>query len=254
MKAIVFAAGKGTRLKPFTDHHPKALAPFGNTTALGIVLERLARAGADRIVVNVHHFADQVVEWLNTRNYSADIIVSDESAMLLDTGGALVKIFREHMLGNPADDEPIMVHNADIITDFPIREMARALDGADAVILADPCRDTSRKFLFDRNSWLKGWINSTTGAVRPSGIETGDFSPAAFDGVHCMTRHMLEKISYYCGPIHPFSITDCYIDACTQTDMVRRYTPTQSFRWYDIGTPDRLLTAQQAYNNGLLKL
>lgn len=255
MKAVVFAAGLGTRLKPFTDSHPKALAPIGCTTALGLVLERLSKAGADGIVVNVHHFAGQVVDWIAAQNYDFEIEISDESDQLLDTGGALAKIYREsHIVATMDDDEPLLIHNADIITDFSIREMISASKGAEGAILADPRRSTSRKFLFDSNLWLRGWCNNTSGFCRPDKLDRSGLEEAAFDGVHCLYRPLLARISDYCGDLHPFSIVDFYLDCCISGDKVRRFTPAGPFGWYDIGNPERLAKAQQAYDNGLLQL
>lgn len=255
MKAIVFAAGIGTRLRPFTQHHPKALAPIGATTALGLVVEKLIKAGADGIVINVHHFAEQVREWLSSRNYDVDIEISDESDLLLDTGGGLAKIYRQSsIIAAMPDSEAILIHNADIITDFPILEMVTACNDVDGVILADPKRNTARKFLFDHNNWLRGWCNNTSGQTKPENLDTANLHQAAFDGVHCMKKSLLAKISAYCGELHPFSITDYYINECTAGNIIKRFTPADDFKWYDIGTPERLETAQQAYNQGLLKL
>ena len=125
MKAMIFAAGIGSRLKPWTDSHPKALAPLGGLPILGHVIEKLRREGVTRIVVNVHHFADQVKHYLATSPLCSglDIAISDESSLLLDTGGGLLAA--RHLLddGTP---EPILLHNADIYTSFPLSEMLAA--------------------------------------------------------------------------------------------------------------------------------
>ncbi len=190
MKAIVFAAGIGTRLRPFTQHHPKALAPIGATTALGLVVEKIIKAGADGIVINVHHFAEQVREWLSSRNYDVDIEISDESDLLLDTGGGLAKIYRQSsIITAMPDSEAILIHNADIITDFPISEMLTACKDVDGVILADPKRNTARKFLFDHNNWLRGWCNNTSRQTKTR--ESRHNQPAS----GCFRRStLLEKI------------------------------------------------------------
>ncbi len=254
MKAVVFAAGKGTRLKPFTEHHPKALAPIGDTTALGLVIDRLVSAGADHIYVNVHHFAEQVIEYLKCYKHKVTITISDESDCLLETGGALVKLWREHLSVDLGKNEFLIVHNADIITDFPINEMLGSIGKSDASILVDKKRQTSRKFLFDRKQRLKGWTNNSTGQVRPAGLDTADLYQAAFDGVHCLTRSILSDINKYCGKeVKPFSITDFYIENCSDLS-IKAFTPVLKFSWYDIGTPERLATAQQAYNDGLLNI
>lgn len=255
MKAVVFAAGKGTRLKPFTDHHPKALAPIGDTTALGMVIDRLLSAGADHIYVNVHHFADQVISYLHSQYKSVSITISDESDCLLETGGALVKLWREHLSVEMNENEILLVHNADIITDFPIKEMTQSVAKADAAILVDPGRKTSRKFLFDRKGYLTGWINNSTGQIRPEGLDTSNTRQAAFDGVHCLKRSILKRLDKYCGgELKPFSITDFYIENCSDRLSVKAFTPARKFSWFDIGTPERLETASKAYDQGLLKI
>ncbi|MDE6126575.1 MAG: NTP transferase domain-containing protein, partial [Muribaculaceae bacterium] len=134
MKGMIFAAGVGSRLRPFTDEHPKALAPVGGIPMLRRVIEKMTEAGISRIVVNVHHFPQQIVSYLEENdNFGADISVSDESAELLDTGGGLLHA-RRFLDG----DEPVLVHNADILTDFDISRMARAHSdsGALATLLA----------------------------------------------------------------------------------------------------------------------
>ena len=255
MKAVVFAAGKGTRLKPFTDIHPKALAPIGNTTALGLVIDRLVSAGADHIYVNVHHFADQVVEYLDHHYKSVNITISDESECLLETGGALVKLWREHLLNDLDRDDSVLVHNADIITDFSIKEMFSSLKTDDACILVDADRKTSRKFLFDSYRRLVGWINNTSEQIRPAGLDMTDTYQAAFDGVHCLKRSVFIKLDKYCGrKLRPFSITDFYIENCTDGLSIKAFTPNNKFSWFDIGTPERLETARKAYDSGILKV
>lgn len=253
MKAVVFAAGKGTRLKPYTDYHPKALAPVGDTTALGLVIDRLVAAGVDRIYVNVHHFADQVIEYLRRYEKSVSITISDERNCLLETGGALVKLWREHLSSELGQDELLLVHNADIITDFPVAEMAASVGNADAAVLVDSNRKTSRMLLFDNGLTLRGWINTSTDDIRPAGLDISDLKQAAFGGVHCFKRSSLAMINKYCGEeLTPFSIINFYIDTCSDDITVKAYSPSCKYSWYDIGTPERLAKAQEAYDNGLL--
>ena len=119
MKAMIFAAGLGTRLKPFTDFHPKALAEVCGRPMLGVVIERLKMAGISEIIVNVHHFADQIVDYLHRNNdFGVRLHISDETSELLDTGGGILAA-RRWLDG----DEPFVVHNADILTDVDIAGM-----------------------------------------------------------------------------------------------------------------------------------
>ncbi len=251
MKAIVFAAGIGSRLKPFTEHHPKALAPVGLDTALGFVLRRLVAAGADSIVVNVHHFANQVIDWVANNPCGVPVEISDESSLLLDTGGGLAKIWRESKtIQSLGDDEPLVIHNADILTDFPLSALCTRAKDALGAIFAEPNRTTARHFLFDNNGMLRGWNNIKTGAVRPDNIDATKLQAAAFGGVHCLSRQMLQRISDFCGnDLHPFGITDYYIDNCTTDNSICIFTPNVEYRWADIGNPERLAEAQELFKN-----
>lgn len=244
MKAVVFAAGLGTRLKPFTDTHPKALAPVGSSTALGLVLKKLVDAGADAIVVNVHHFASQVIEYITALDLPVHVEISDETSLLLDTGGALAKIYRESdMIANMAEDEPLVVHNADILTDFPLTDIADRMTGNAAAILVDPQRQSSRKLMFDSNWMLRGWLNKAKQIVKPTDLCSTGLTEAAFGGVHALSKKCIRRLSDYCGPLHPFSIIDFYIDEC-HTLPFTAYIPDTPYQWYDIGNPERLEAAQ----------
>ena len=146
MKAMIFAAGLGTRLKPFTDFHPKALAEVCGRPMLGVVIERLKMAGISEIIVNVHHFADQIVDYLHRNNdFGVRLHISDETSELLDTGGGILAA-RRWLDG----DEPFVVHNADILTDVDIAGMlsvARSTGAASTLLVAS--RVTKRYLLFD---------------------------------------------------------------------------------------------------------
>lgn len=243
MTGIIFAAGIGSRLKPFTDSHPKALAPLGGVPMAVRVATKLLAAGADALIVNVHHFADQVEACLRAQPFADAVSFSDERSLLLDTGGALSRIAAEHpqlMMGT----EPVIVHNADIYTDFPISEMlaSHVSSGADVTLLVDPARPSTRNFLFDTHARLHGWTNDTTGAVKPADLDTAGLRRAAFGGVHIISPRALKLIGEAgCGK--PFSVTDWYLQHCTDLD-IRAYTPSQPYRWHDIGTPEKLAAAE----------
>lgn len=248
MIGIVFAAGIGSRLKPFTDEHPKALAPVCGATALDFVINRLINAGARHIIVNVHHFPEQVKRHILDAGYKVPVHISDESDLLLDTGGALAKIWREQsIMRSLSEDEPIIVHNADILTDFTLTDMERSLQDNIAALLVDPDRVSSRRLLIDSSSRLCGWLNCTTGQTRPQDICADRYTKAAFGGVHILSSAAMLAISDYCGPeLHPFGIMDFYLDSCCNL-KIHAYTPAKPFRWHDIGTPEKLLAAQKAF-------
>lgn len=169
---MIFAAGIGSRLKPWTDSHPKALAPLAGMPMLGHVIAKLRQAGVTCIVVNVHHFASQVREYLATAPVcqGLDIEVSDESDLLLDTGGGLLAA--RHLLDD-GSNEPILLHNADIYTDFSPLEMlgAHLHTSSDVTLFASP-RSSSRQLYFHPSTLsLLGWQNLSTGATLPPGFD-----------------------------------------------------------------------------------
>jgi len=247
MIAIVFAAGIGSRLKPFTDEHPKALAPVAGVPAIERVIRKLAASGAEAIVVNVYHFPQQIKDFLAENDFGVPVEISDESDMLLDTGGAIAKMCREcATVASINPDEKVIVHNADIITDFSILEMLKVSGTADVAILADRLRTSSRYFLFDKASRLRGWMNTRTGELRPEGLIPGSLQRAAFGGVHAITGKTLAMIDRYCGPkLHPFSIVDFYLDNCSELDIIA-YSPHEPYHWFDIGTTEKLQQATDA--------
>lgn len=254
MNALVFAAGLGTRLKPFTESHPKALVPLCGEPMLKHVLLKLKASGVERVVVNVHHFAGQVVDFLlENDNFGLDITVSDESALLLETGAGLAQAAR--IIGST--DEPLLVHNADIYTDFDLRAMGDdfiASDADTALLVAG--RTSSRQLLFDSSMRMYGWENLKTGEVRPSGTDTSALSPFAFGGVHilgtkaqeALLRYDLEKRTTPAGPPTPFGIMEFYIAGCRSLD-IRGYIPRKDYRWFDIGSPEKLQNAEAILKN-----
>lgn len=247
MIGIIFAAGIGSRLKPFTDSHPKALAPIAGTPAIVHVARKLVAAGARALIVNVHHFPQQVVDCLMAQPFADIIEISDESQCLLDTGGALAKIWRESKtLQTLADDEPIVVHNADIITDFPLDEMIAASHAGDATLLVDPHRSSTRHFLFDNSNRLRGWENTAKNITRPDALDTSGLIPAAFGGVHILHANTIAHIAADAPEtITPFSVTDWYINSCNSHNITG-FTPSKQFKWFDIGTPEKLDAANKA--------
>ena len=209
-KAMIFAAGIGSRLKPFTDSHPKALARVGDVPALQRVIEKLRdEAGITYMVVNVHHFAAQVVDFLEqNHNFGVDIMISDESDCLLDTGGGLLKA--RHLL-NLSDSDVVVLHNADIMTDFPIAPMIdfHRMQCADATLMVAQ-RQSSRVFRFDGGMNLAGWQNLKTGECRP--VYAGELAKCralAFGGVHVVSPAVFNRLESYGRTIgsEVFSIT-----------------------------------------------
>lgn len=241
MKAIVFAAGLGTRLKPFTLSHPKALVEVNGKPMLQRVVERLRDAGVTQIVVNVHHFASQITDFLQANsNFGCDIAVSDESDLLLDTGGGIAKAAR--MLEG---DEPFIAYNADILSDFDINAMidAHRMTGADVTLLTSH-RSSSRQIYFDSDGRLRGWQNLNTGECRPDGFTPGEEPVgASFNGVHIINPSVLPLLTATAEKTPVFSIMPFYLANIERLD-IRAYFPEGDYQWYDIGRNETLAAAR----------
>lgn len=242
MTGLVLAAGIGSRLRPFTLSHPKALALVGGVPVLYRAIDAVIAAGASEVIVNVHHFAQQVIDAVKGRQWPVPVRISDESECLLDTAGAIAKIVREHP---EAAASGVLVHNADIVTDIELASMS-AIAGADAVLLADPQRKSSRRLLFDDCKRLHGWLNMGTGAVKPAQLNPEEYVKAAFGGIHYLGPRALAQLDFQTGPLHPWSIIDFYVSNASALD-IRSFTPPAHSRWHDIGTPDKLAEADKAF-------
>lgn len=240
MKAMIFAAGLGTRLRPLTDSMPKALVKVDGTPILQRVIMNLKNAGCNHILINVHHFPDMIIDFLNSmQNFGIDIAVSDERDKLLDTGGGIIKA--EKWLSG---SEPFIVHNADILTDLDLKTIYdhHKSSHADATLLVSE-RKTSRYLLFDRQMRMNGWINVSTNEVKPTGIKCDLLNKYAFNGIHVISPSLLPALSAFRGEDTPFSITEFYIDNCRSLN-ISGYIPEQPYSWFDIGKPASLAAAE----------
>lgn len=246
MKALVFAAGLGTRLRPLTDNMPKALVEVGGVPAIQHAIENIKMAGITDVVINVHHFPEQIRDFLERNgNFGLNIEISDESDLLLDTGGGLYKALQ--LLGG---DDPILLHNADIVTDVSLSDMMTEYDNyrPDALLLVSE-RASSRRLLFDMSNSMNGWLNVATGETKPAGLSVTGLHPLAFGGVHVISPSMFPFLREYAGCQGPvFSITHFYIAAC-QKFNIRAFVPASPFRWHDIGRPESLNAAREAFRN-----
>ena len=159
MNALIFAAGLGTRLKPLTDTMPKAMVPVNGKPLLQILIEKLKTIGVTKVVINVHHFAQQIVDFVNVNNsFGIDIRFSDETDMLLETGGGLKKASQLF-----DDKSPVLVHNVDILSNA---DLSALYEEAKHTTLLVSERQTQRYLLFDDNNRLVGWTNIATGEVK----------------------------------------------------------------------------------------
>lgn len=239
MKGMIFAAGLGARLRPLTDNCPKALVSVGGIPMLERVIKKMIAAGITEIVVNVHHFAEKIKAFLKDNDdFGILIHVSDESDLLLDTGGGILNA-KKWLIG----DEPFVVHNADILTDFNLEEMisAHQKNNADVTLLVDK-RVTSRYLLFDSGKMV-GWKNEKTGDIRsPWNLaDRVDVVPLAFGGVHVISPNVFGFLEI--SPEKVFSITPFYISYCDRLN-IQGFTPEGPYNWVDIGRLDSLERAE----------
>lgn len=245
MKGMIFAAGLGTRLRPLTNDRPKALVEVGGKPMLRRVIERFKQAGITEIVVNVHHFADKIIEYLcDNNNFGVTIHVSDERDYLLDTGGAILKA-RQWLDGN----EPFMVHNADILTDLDLTALERThIDSGAAATLVVAHRKTSRYLLLDADLSLRGWTDVRTGEVLPDGVEPSCMEKMAFGGIHILSPDKIfNRLSNF-SEDRKFSIIPFYVKNCREI-KIRGYLSPTPYRWMDIGSPETLAKAEAIFSD-----
>ena len=251
MKAFILAAGLGTRLKPWTETHPKALVPVAGVPMLERVIMRLTEQGFNSITINVHHFSSQIIDFLQGKDFGAEITISDETGNLLDTGGGLLAA--STFLG--ADSRPFLVHNVDILSDAPLADiMAGHVDSGRDVSLVTSPRESSRKLLFNESGNLCGWHNLKTGEYRPEDfIPCANLSERAFSGIYVVNPSMFSVLSGYADRIgsRKFPVMDFLLDSIKKYDIGE--IELKRLNLIDIGKPETLLQAQQLLNeNGAL--
>ena len=243
-QAMILAAGLGTRLKPLTDTMPKALVPVCGTPLLDINIRRLQQQGYDRFVVNIHHFAQQIRDYVALQDYAPQVLFSDETGQLLETGGGLKKaqqLFR--------DDGPILIHNVDILDNVDYEHFSRQhLPDEDAVLLVSR-RKTQRYLLFDNAMHLMGWTNVATGEVkspyeyvRRTGLsQHGEpLNMFAFSGIHSFSPRLFALMDRFPDR---FSIIDFYLSVCHRSHIVGLVK--DDLRLLDVGKLDTLEQAEQ---------
>lgn len=236
MKALIFAAGKGTRLRPFTDAHPKALAPVNGIPLLGRNIKFLQNAGINEFVINIHHFGNQIVEYLKKNdNFGAKIEISDEKDQLLETGGGL--IFAKKFLDF---EEDFLIMNSDILTDLDVNALVKYhREKNDFATLAVSDRKSSRKLLFNEEMVLRGWLNTDTGEQRLAEFNKG-FKPLSFSGIHCINPVIFNKIKR----TGKFSIMEEYLDLM-HTEQIHGFEHTATL--IDVGRPESVTEAEKYF-------
>jgi NDP-sugar pyrophosphorylase family protein len=231
MKAIILAAGLGTRLQPLTNTKPKALVEIQGITLLELQIQKLKHYGFKDIIINIHHFGNQIVEYLhNHDNFGIHIEISDETGYLLDTGGGIKQAawFLE-------GDEPFLAYNVDILTDLDLNRLyERHRKNKPFATLAVMNRNSSRVLLMDKQCRLRAWKNKTTGEIKPYGKEVSGCSEYAFSGIHIIDPKLFSNITEQ----GRFSIIDVYL-RLAMSESIQGYVHNES-NWMDAGCIEEL--------------
>src|SRR5580700_2175733 len=234
MKSMILAAGLGTRLRPLTDTRPKALVELNGRTLLEITLTRLRTFGITEAIINVHHFADMVEQYLKSRNnFGMRLELSCEDDQLLETGGGLKKAAWFFQEESARTDEPFLLHNVDVISSIDLTAMLQFHTEHQALAtLAVQSRPSSRQLLFNNQLQLSGRRISGQDSV-PSPLH-----PAAFSGIHVISPRLLPQLT----ETGPFSIIDSYLRLSSQGQKILAFRHDHSY-WRDLGKPADLAQA-----------
>lgn len=237
MKAMIFAAGLGTRLQPLTNSIPKALVPFNNKPLLQHLIEKLVVEGFDKIIINTHHFSEQLIDFINIKkSFGIHISISDETGTLLDTGGGLIKAswFFD-------DGKPFLVHNVDVVSNIDFSSLLKFhIENIAIATLAVRDRKTSRYLHFDDNNVLSGWENIKTGE------RLGHFNQEitrrfAFSGIHVIDPKIFKLINEE----GKFSIINVYLNLATENKIVG-FDHSEDL-WMDVGNLTNLKKAEELF-------
>jgi NDP-sugar pyrophosphorylase family protein len=247
MKAMILAAGLGTRLRPLTNDRPKALVEIAGRTLLEITLERLRTFGIDEVIINVHHFADKVVDYLRAnRDFGMRIVISSENE-LLDTGGGLKKAAWFFLERPGSSEEPFILHNVDVLSTIDLRRMIHDhLEHGALATLAVQKRKTSRYLLFDRSQSLCGRRSGEDG--NPELVrDAAKFEAFAFSGIHVISPRLLSKLT----EDGAFSIITSYLRLAAEGESVHAFR-ADDYYWRDMGRPESIAMAETDLRNGVL--
>ncbi|HEX8332645.1 MAG TPA: nucleotidyltransferase family protein [Segetibacter sp.] len=235
---MILAAGLGTRLKPWTDHHPKGLAVVNNRSLLQRNVEYLQQYGIRNVIVNVHHFADQITEAVESNNgWGSNILISDEKDEVLETGGGLLKA--ASLLDTA---ESFVLMNVDILTDLDLQAMISShKQNHPIVTLATTNRETSRYFLFDEDDNLRGWRNVKTGEQKGNVTGTKQLMQKAFSGIHIIDPNIFKLIQQQ----GKFSMVDVYLDLMNE-HTIKSFDHSNS-KFIDVGKPESIARAEAMF-------
>lgn len=249
MKAMILAAGLGTRLRPLTNDRPKALVEVAGHTLLEIALRRLGSVGVRDVIVNVHHFADMLADYLNKNgNFGMRVEISRED-VLLDTGGGLKKAAWFFLENTSHLDEPFLLHNVDVLSTIDLQRMVQFhRDNQALATLAVQDRETSRYLLFDKQNQLCGrraGRDGTPEMVRPSSHTRS----LAFSGVHVISPQLLPRMT----DDGAFSIITSYLRLASQGEKILAFR-ADDYYWRDLGKPENVAQAAHDIQNKVLRL
>lgn len=233
MQAMILSAGLGTRLKPITDELPKALVEVNGKTLIEIAIRNLIENDFRRIIINVHHFADKVKDFINNNTFAADIYVSDESDLLLDTGGG-IKHAKKFF-----DNSPILIHNVDIISNLNLKEFYQYHISDDSLAsLVVSNRKSNRYLLFNEADILCGWqdVNKDEKIIVR---EYSKLNQLAFNGIHILNPHLIDSFP----DEKVFSVIKAYLKIAG-TEDIHAYV-SNDIKWIDVGKVDSLQRASQ---------
>ena len=239
MEAMIFAAGLGTRLQPLTNHIPKALVEVNGTTLLELCIRNIINHGFDRVIINVHHFGEQIIDFVAKHSFDAEIVISDERQLLLDTGGGLKKA--SQLL---VQESPLLIHNVDVLSAIDLSDLYhRHCQSRALATVAVAERETSRYLLFDTEDNLAGWTNRKTGeTIWAKPQQKDNVVPLAFSVIHVLSRQLTDRIP----PAAPYPIIPQYI-AMARHSNIKAYKHNAE-EWMDVGKPDTLATANNFAN------
>ena len=235
--AMILAAGLGTRLKELTNDKPKALVALNGKPLLQQCIENLIAQGFSRIVINVHHFGEQIIDFVMHQRFDAYIQISDERDQLMDTGGGIIKA-TPFFKGTKA----VLVHNVDIISDVNLQELSRQfIESEDDAWLFTQDRETNRKLLFRDDGQLIGWRNKADGNFKWVYDSFGEFKEMAFSGMHIFRSDLFSMFE-----LKSLSVIDLYLKLAKNNRILSH--PIQPDFWFDLGKPEQLQFAEQQLN------
>lgn len=250
MRVMILAAGKGTRLRPFTDTMPKALVPVDKEPMISRLISHLKKQGATEIIVNVHHFSEMLIDYLHKHEWGVPIRISDETNMLLDTGGGI----KQARFLCKSSTFPLLVHNVDIISNADLKTFYKNSLNNDATLLVSK-RVTTRYLLFNNENKLVGWTNIKTGEVKSPYTHLIPDSPTfcpqalnalhryAFSGIHCIAPSLFDSMDEF---PKSFSIIDFYLSVCANKNICAINDPALTL--LDLGKPETLGKAKSFLN------